>query len=145
MGKGATINSSNNHNQAFGDNKQCNADKERCKWLCEEGKCFTCKGTDHIKHNCPQRQKRKQQRPQGHNNILCLSALRLASPTEVCLAAMQEGTDLGRFSIGFIKSETPELCLAKRQVLITRALSQLRAAVPLTLNKQVDPANSPLQ
>ena len=58
-GKEATINSSNNHNQAFGDNKQCDTDKERRKRLRGERKCFTCEGTNHIEHNCPQQQKCK--------------------------------------------------------------------------------------
>jgi hypothetical protein len=58
---------------------------------------------------------------------------------------MQEGTSLGLFSVGLINSETPEMCITKRRVLIARALSQLRAAVPLTLDKYVDPGNLPLQ
>lgn len=46
----------------------------------------------------------------------------LASPTEVRLAAMQEGRGLGLFGDGFINSETPDLRLAKRQILIAREL-----------------------
>ena len=58
---------------------------------------------------------------------------------------MQEGLSLGLFSIGHVELETPELCLAKQQVLIGQALSQLHAAAPLTLNYQIDPNNFPLQ
>ncbi|KAF7974734.1 hypothetical protein HWV62_11411 [Athelia sp. TMB] len=112
------------------DAKAREQDRQRINRLREENKCFLCESPDHIGRNCP---KRHNQRPPLRSNAIGLSA------TEIQLAALEEGTSLGLFSIGDethllhveCVSRTDEHRRAEREVLWARALGQLYNAVPL--------------
>ena len=79
-------------------------DKERKQRLRKEGKCFNCKGTDHIERNCPKRWQTKDK--QGNQRLL-LNSVGM-SATEARLAAIEEGTELGLFALCMAASPDEE-------------------------------------
>ena len=125
------------HNQ---ETKQTD-DRDQKRRLRAEGKCFICEETNHIERNCPKRWQTKDKRRIPHMQLNAIGM----SPAEVRLAALEEGTELGLFTLGLTHSETPDLQQAKQDLVKARALSILYDAVPLTLDQEINPGNSLFQ
>src|SRR5882762_8447636 len=101
------------------DPKESEKERQRIKRLRDEGKCFHCESPNHMAKDCPQRHNKK---PPMRLNSVGMSA------TEIKLAALSEGKEMGLFVLGnephLIEYEPGEMSdefwLALRDVLWAR-------------------------
>jgi hypothetical protein len=82
--------SSDGFNHSQNSPEEPENEHQRIKRLCKEGKCFLCKSSEHLARNCSRRR----------NNGLStqLNSIRM-SATEIKLAALTEGRNMGLFVI----------------------------------------------
>lgn len=118
---------------AYAPRQESKADQDRKKRLRDEGKCFLCESSQHLARDCPQSTTKKP--PAG------LHAMRLGmmSPVEVRLAALEEGTRAGLFSL---IPEKPQSKLEERSVLWEVAIATIRQALPLPWDELTGDAES---
>ena len=123
----------NNFKRPRRDHPDHDKERQRIKRLWEEGRCFHCESPDHMAKDCPQRHNKK---PPMRLNSVAMSA------TEIKLAALSEGREMGLFTLGnethLIEYQSAERSLefqlALRDVLWAHVLAQLYDNVPLAFD-----------
>ena len=126
-------NRSNSSKRPRRDHPDQDKERQRIKRLREEGKCFHCESPDHMAKDCPQRHNKK---PPMQVNSVAMSA------TEIKLAALSEGKEMGLFVLGdeshlmeYVTAEpSDEYRSSLRDVLWARASSQLYDNVPVAFD-----------
>jgi hypothetical protein len=126
----------------FKRGKGAKDDLDRMKRLRDEKRCFECESPDHMAKDCPRRHNKKPP--------LTLNSMELMSPTEIRLAALNEGTNLGLFGVTVadwpLNWSDPECVgnrIRRREVLWTLALAKLHDAVPLPFDELENPIVDP--